>query len=160
MGIFGKPSDDAGAAWPAITVGLFAAFGGILYGYDTGTIAGIQTMPYWEKQFFPGLNQGVPVTESDGLATSSGKVSLIVSVLSIGTFVGALAAGILADIVGRKWGNYSICRDSIQRRRYTPGRRNIARSFHCRTILCRHGRGTSLSPGYVYTLCPSDSFGS
>lgn len=104
MGGFGKPADEAGKSWPAILVGLFAAFGGILYGYDTGTISGIQTMAYWEKEFFPNLNQGTPVTNADELTTSSGKVSLIVSILSVGTFLGALSAGLLADITGRKWG--------------------------------------------------------
>lgn len=104
MGLFGKPSDEAGASWPAIMVGLFASFGGILYGYDTGTIAGIQTMPYWEKEFFPNRNQGIALTNPGALTTSSGKISLIVSILSVGTFVGALSAGILADIAGRKWG--------------------------------------------------------
>lgn len=49
MAILGlkKPGDEPGAAWPAIAVGAFAAFGGILYGYDTGTIAGLQEMQYW-----------------------------------------------------------------------------------------------------------------
>lgn len=27
-----KPVDEPGASWPGITVGLFAAFAGILYG--------------------------------------------------------------------------------------------------------------------------------
>jgi hypothetical protein len=31
-----KPDDEVGAAWPSIMVGAFAAFAGILYGYDTG----------------------------------------------------------------------------------------------------------------------------
>lgn len=30
-----KPEGEPGAAWPAIVVGLFVAFGGVLYGYDT-----------------------------------------------------------------------------------------------------------------------------
>lgn len=30
-----KPQDEAGAAWPAICVGMFVAFGGVLFGYDT-----------------------------------------------------------------------------------------------------------------------------
>lgn len=49
MGLFGlkKPEGEAGASWPSILVGMFAAFGGILYGYDTGTIAGLQGMHYW-----------------------------------------------------------------------------------------------------------------
>lgn len=28
-----KPEGTAGAAWPAILVGLFVAFGGVLFGY-------------------------------------------------------------------------------------------------------------------------------
>lgn len=87
--LFKRPSDEKGDAWPAILVGLFASFGGILYGYDTGTIAGIQTMPYWLDEF----NH-----------PNAGRISLIVSILSVGTFVGALAAGIMADITGRRWG--------------------------------------------------------
>ena len=29
-----KPDDVAGKSWPAIVVGLFVAFGGVLFGYD------------------------------------------------------------------------------------------------------------------------------
>jgi MFS family permease len=87
--LFKRPPSDKGAAWPAILVGLFASFGGILYGYDTGTIAGIQTMPYWIEEF---NNPG------------AGRISLIVSILSVGTFIGSLAAGIMADFTGRRWG--------------------------------------------------------
>ena len=35
-----KPEHVAGSAAPAIIIGLFVAFGGILFGYDTGTIGG------------------------------------------------------------------------------------------------------------------------
>ena len=28
-----KPDGTAGAAWPAIVIGLFVAFGGVLFGY-------------------------------------------------------------------------------------------------------------------------------
>lgn len=85
-----KPDDVAGSAWPSIMVGMFASFGGILYGYDTGTISGIQSMPYWLDEF--------------DLNGKAGKLSLIVSILSVGTFVGALAAGYISDFLGRKWG--------------------------------------------------------
>lgn len=46
MGIaFKKPEGVAGKSWPAIMIGLFVAFGGVLFGYDTGTISGILAMP-------------------------------------------------------------------------------------------------------------------
>lgn len=86
---FDTSAKGSGAVWPSILVGLFASFGGILYGYDTGTIAGIQTMPFWLDEF----NH-----------PNAGRIALIVSILSIGTFVGSLAAGVLADITGRRWG--------------------------------------------------------
>lgn len=28
-----KPSEEAGKAWPAIVIGFFVAFGGVLFGY-------------------------------------------------------------------------------------------------------------------------------
>jgi hypothetical protein len=36
-----KPVGVPGKSWPAIIIGLFVAFGGVLFGYDTGTISGI-----------------------------------------------------------------------------------------------------------------------
>jgi Sugar (and other) transporter len=64
----------------------FAAFGGILFGYDTGTISGLQQMPNWLRTF----GHPVPVSASfpDGYGISSSQRSLIVSILSAGTFFG------------------------------------------------------------------------
>ena len=64
----------------------FAAFGGILFGYDTGTISGLQQMPDWLRTF----GHPVPVSTSfpDGYGISSSQRSLIVSILSAGTFFG------------------------------------------------------------------------
>ncbi|KAH9815685.1 Major facilitator superfamily sugar transporter [Teratosphaeria destructans] len=88
------PPGTPGAAWPAILVGMFVAFGGVLFGYDTGTIGGILAMPYWLKTFS---------TTGDNQITSDQK-SEIVSILSAGTFFGALAAGPIADYAGRRFG--------------------------------------------------------
>ncbi|KAL6708228.1 Plasma membrane low glucose sensor [Coniothyrium glycines] len=88
------PPGEAGKAWPAIAVGLFVAFGGVLYGYDTGIISGILAMPYWLREFS---------TSSDGQLTAS-QDSLIVSILSAGTFFGALTAAPFGDLFGRRIG--------------------------------------------------------
>ncbi|KPI38056.1 putative glucose transporter rco-3 [Cyphellophora attinorum] len=94
-----KPDDEPGAAWPAVVIGLFVAFGGVLFGYDTGTISGILGMEYWVREFSGGY------TDADGQpAISSGDESLIVSILSLGTFLGALTAAPVADYFGRRMG--------------------------------------------------------
>ncbi|THH19244.1 hypothetical protein EW146_g1899, partial [Bondarzewia mesenterica] len=77
----------------------FAAFGGILYGYDTGTISGIIEMKDWLRTF----GHADPTTVS-GYAITSSQQSLVVSILSAGTFFGALFGAPMADYVGRKWG--------------------------------------------------------
>jgi MFS transporter, SP family, sugar:H+ symporter len=96
---------------PAIVIGLFVAFGGVLFGYDTGTISGILAMDYWKREF---------ATTADGELTAS-QDSLIVSILSAGkcklsnsgciadqtsqgTFFGALSAAPTGDFLGRRWG--------------------------------------------------------
>ncbi|KAF2669001.1 general substrate transporter [Microthyrium microscopicum] len=90
-----KPEGEPGAAWPAIMVGVFVAFGGVLYGYDTGTISGISAMDFWLHSF---------ADKSNNYMLTSSQNSLIVSILSAGTFFGALSAAPLADRVGRRIG--------------------------------------------------------
>ncbi|KAG2002725.1 hypothetical protein GB937_009597 [Aspergillus fischeri] len=97
--LFKKPEDIAGSAWPAIVISGFVAFGGILFGYDTGTISGILAMPYWATTFSTGYR------DSTGqLNVTSSQSSAIVSILSAGTFFGALGAAPMGDIIGRRWG--------------------------------------------------------
>jgi MFS transporter, SP family, sugar:H+ symporter len=62
--------------------------------YDTGTISGILAMPYWLQEFS---------TTADGKLTAS-QDSLIVSILSAGTFFGALTAAPFGDFFGRRIG--------------------------------------------------------
>ena len=66
----------------------FAAFAGILFGYDTGTISGITAMKDWLRLF------GEPTTDLSnhptGYTISSSKQSLVTSILSAGTFFGKL----------------------------------------------------------------------
>jgi MFS family permease len=67
--------------------------------YDTGTISGILAMPYWQRLFSTGA------VDADGNpAITASQESAIVSILSAGTFFGALASPLMADYVGRRLG--------------------------------------------------------
>ncbi|KAF9047167.1 MFS monosaccharide transporter, partial [Hymenopellis radicata] len=77
----------------------FSAFGGILFGYDTGVISGVKEMPDWLATF--GHPTGDPTKP---FAISSSTESLVVSILSAGTFFGALLGAPVADFIGRKYG--------------------------------------------------------
>lgn len=76
----------------AIFVGLVAAMGGFMYGYDTGIINDLLEMPY-VKHTFP----------ADKTAFSTHERALITAILSLGTFLGALVAPLLSDNYGRKF---------------------------------------------------------
>ncbi|THY45144.1 general substrate transporter [Aureobasidium pullulans] len=94
-----EPADIEGSAVPAIFIGLFVAFGGVLFGYDTGTIGGIIAMPYWKKEFSTGY------TDDNGMPDiTSSQSSMIVSILSAGTFFGTLTAAPTGDFFGRRLG--------------------------------------------------------
>lgn len=71
----------------------FAAFGGIFFGYDSGYINGVTGSAYFIRE----------IEGPMGTALTSAHQSTIVSVLSAGTFFGALMAGDLADFFGRRF---------------------------------------------------------
>ncbi|PPQ77164.1 hypothetical protein CVT25_010792 [Psilocybe cyanescens] len=86
----------------AIIMSAFAGFGGILFGYDTGTIGGVIAMDDWLHvfgKFDPTLKFYIPTNDK----------SLVVSILSAGTFFGALLASPMGDTLGRKWGLVASC---------------------------------------------------
>jgi sugar porter (SP) family MFS transporter len=79
---------------------VFAAFGGILFGYDSGYISGVLAMNYFKQEFgHPGSKDP---SAYNGYLYDTWQKSLITSILSCGTFFGALAAGSLADWIGRR----------------------------------------------------------
>jgi sugar porter (SP) family MFS transporter len=92
----------------------FAAFGGIFFGYDTGWMGGVLGMDYFIKQYtheeypdikFPGLSkddQQVKDYKKDHFRVPQWQQSLTTSILSAGTFFGAIMAGDLADFIGRR----------------------------------------------------------
>ncbi|KAK2930307.1 Sugar/inositol transporter [Fusarium oxysporum f. sp. vasinfectum] len=84
---------EAPVTWKAYLMCAFASFGGIFFGYDSGYINGVNGSLYFIHQV-----EGKTATK-----LSESHQSLIVSILSCGTFFGALIAGDLADRIGRKW---------------------------------------------------------
>ncbi|KAJ7205449.1 hypothetical protein GGX14DRAFT_397586 [Mycena pura] len=111
----GGPSGTAdgiarASTWWAIIISAFAAFGGILFGYDTGTIGGVIAMDDWLSTFGTfdptGKVQGANAAH---MFLKTANKSLVVSILSAGTFFGALLAFPMADFVGRKMGIIASC---------------------------------------------------
>jgi len=94
---------EAPVTWKAYLMCAFASFGGIFFGYDSGYINGVTG-----SQIFITLVEGEEYV-ADLLASDlpvvlkGSNLSLITSILSAGTFFGALIAGDAADIIGRKW---------------------------------------------------------
>src|SRR6201992_2123686 len=84
---------EAPVTWKAYLICAFASFGGIFFGYDSGYINGVNG-----SRVFYQLIEGPDATK-----LSDPHTSLIVSILSAGTFFGALASGNFAEIIGRKW---------------------------------------------------------
>lgn len=83
---------EAPVTWKAYLICAFASFGGIFFGYDSGYINGVL-----------GSRVFIEIVQGPGAMTLSGPhQSLIVSILSAGTFFGALIAGDCAEIIGRR----------------------------------------------------------
>lgn len=79
----------------------FAAFGGILFGFDSGYISGVLGMNFFKQQFgSPGHTNDS--TAYHGYIYATWQKSLITSILSAGTFFGAIFAGYFADLIGRR----------------------------------------------------------
>ena len=96
---------EAPVTFKAYLVCAFAAFGGIFFGYDIGWISGVLGMP-----FFISLYTGIkydyatqlPIGAASNFALSSYDKSLMTGMMSLGTFLGALVAGDVADFIGRR----------------------------------------------------------
>ncbi|KAI6001950.1 general substrate transporter [Pisolithus albus] len=81
---------------------LIASMGGFIFGYDTGQISDIVLM----KDF---LLRFATCTTPDNCAFSAVREGLIVSLLSIGTLVGALFGAPVADWLGRRYAMTTEC---------------------------------------------------
>ncbi|KAJ5666810.1 Major facilitator-type transporter ecdD [Penicillium macrosclerotiorum] len=96
---------EAPVTWRAYMICGCASFGeqplpGILFGYDSGYISGVLAMDYVTEHF----GHAVPKTKENpnGYVISSSRKSLITSILSAGTFFGALIGGGLSERIGRR----------------------------------------------------------
>jgi MFS family permease len=83
---------EAPVTWQAYLICAFASLGGIFSGYDSGYINGVTGAKVFIQLIDPGLT-----------SLKSSHNSLIVSILSAGTFFGALIGGDVAERIGRKW---------------------------------------------------------
>jgi MFS family permease len=85
-------SIEALVTWKAYLLCAFASVGGIYFGYDSGYINGVNGITMWVDTIDPGHT-----------SLTASHSSLIVSILSAGTFFGAVVAGDFAEWIGRKW---------------------------------------------------------
>jgi len=91
---------EAPVTFKAYMMCVFAAFGGIFFGYDSGYINGVIGMDFVIHTY-----TGLPYSDATNKnlwTLPSWQSSLIVSILSLGTFVGALISGDCADFFGRR----------------------------------------------------------
>lgn len=97
----------------AYLIVAFAAFGGIFFGYDTGWMGGVLGMQYFIKQYtgleYPDVKYpNLSATDQQfkdykkAFVIPQWQQSLTTSILSAGTFFGAIIAGDLADFIGRR----------------------------------------------------------
>lgn len=80
----------------------------LFYRYDTGNINGILAMKQFRDQFSTGFTDTIDGQDNQPDFTAAQK-ALIVSILSAGTFFGALFAAPVADKIGRRYGLMVSC---------------------------------------------------
>ena len=82
-----------------LAVIVFACFGGLLFGYDTGIIGGVTSLTDFRDQF------GISLPDSAGVDSSStaNEISWIVASFLLGAAASAIVTGPTADVISRKW---------------------------------------------------------
>lgn len=94
-----KQGREGGLFMSLVIVG-FAAFGGIVFGYDSGSINGVLNLEPFKERF--GVRTFDQASNEWAWKIDSRDQALIVSMLSLGTCIGALSVGEIADRFGRK----------------------------------------------------------
>ncbi|KAF2022005.1 general substrate transporter [Aaosphaeria arxii CBS 175.79] len=80
--------------WRAFMMACSACFGGMLFGFDIGTIGGVLTLPAFEEKY------GLKKLNAVGVANLSANIA---STLQAGCFLGCFLAHYVADKWGRKF---------------------------------------------------------
>ncbi|VEU19597.1 DEKNAAC100794 [Brettanomyces naardenensis] len=80
------------------TMCLLIAFGGFVFGWDTGTISGFVNMPDFLKRF------GTWDASQNAYVLTKVRVGLVVSIFNIGCAIGGITIAKLGDMYGRKKG--------------------------------------------------------
>ncbi|CAD6445925.1 4839dbb4-6a0e-4598-92c5-2b747ae35c59 [Sclerotinia trifoliorum] len=93
------PYDDPPLSWWEIFRCSFPASGGFLFGYDAGYINGCLGMDYFKLAYGEPSNDPLGF---QGYMYPTWAKSVITSLLSVGTFLGALASGYFSDKFGRR----------------------------------------------------------
>jgi MFS family permease len=94
---------EAPVTWKAYLMCAFASFGGIFFGYDSGYINGVTGSAVFIRLIEGDAYVDAQLAAGSAAALTGPHLSLITSILSAGTFFGAIIAGDMADIIGRKW---------------------------------------------------------
>ncbi|EPS96784.1 hypothetical protein FOMPIDRAFT_1053016 [Fomitopsis schrenkii] len=89
----------------AIALAIIASMGGFIFGYDTGQISDILLMPDFLLRFGKCSTPG----DASTCSFSTVREGLIVALLSIGTFAGALLGAPTADALGRRYAMIAEC---------------------------------------------------
>ncbi|GAV49162.1 hypothetical protein ZYGR_0N05680 [Zygosaccharomyces rouxii] len=95
------PSTEKGSVtnhWSIICSCLMIAFGGFVFGWDTGTISGFINMTDFKRRF------GHWDSTNEEFQLSEARMGLIVSVFNVGCAIGGFTLGRLGDIYGRREG--------------------------------------------------------
>ncbi|EEQ36297.1 hypothetical protein CLUG_00420 [Clavispora lusitaniae ATCC 42720] len=91
---------------------LLVAFGGFVFGFDTGTISGFVNMPDFKKRFGQHKADGEHYL-------SNVRTGLIVSIFNVGCAVGGIFLSKIADVWGRRMG-MMVAYGYLRRRYHCP----------------------------------------
>ncbi|KAI5467512.1 general substrate transporter [Mariannaea sp. PMI_226] len=79
-----------------IVIALFASFGGFEYGYQQGVLGQSLVMTSFKEQF-------------PSVVKSSSATGWLTSILQLGGILGSLTAGVLGEVISRKYTMFSAC---------------------------------------------------